>query len=319
MAAKSRTHGPRIALTGATGFVGRALLDALEPGRITALCRGGAERGRLISDRVRWIGGDLDDSAALAELVRDADVVIHLAGLTCARSREEFMEVNADAAGRLAQQAADAGVRHFILMSSLAATRPAISDYAASKAAGEDAVRAAAGPMPVSIVRAPAVLGPGDGATAPLFRMLARGLATAPGGIARHSRFSVIDVRDLARFTAALARGGAGADDPVAPYSSRGVRFDDLTDTATAITGRTVHTLPIPRPLMIAAGRLADLQGRITERPGVFGSGKVSEIWSGDWIADTRVPSPTPLETTLRSCLAPFVRAKASAEACAQS
>lgn len=318
MEAEFEMRGPRIAITGATGFVGRALLCELDNTRVTALCRGGADRGRGISEQVRWISGDLNDRTACETMLRDADVVIHLAGLTCAQSREAFMAVNADAAGRLAQQAAQAGVRHFILMSSLAATRPAISDYAASKAAGEEAVRAAAGRMPVTIIRAPAVLGPGDDATAPLFRMLARGLATAPGGVARHSRFSVIDVRDLARFTAELARADAGATDMVAPYSIREVRFDNLTDTTTAITGRTVRTLPIPLPLMVAAGRLADLRGRITGRPGVFGSDKVDEIWSGDWIADTRVPSPTSLDATLRSCLAPFVRAKPATKPCVQ-
>jgi nucleoside-diphosphate-sugar epimerase len=64
------------ALTGATGFVGRALADA-------ALARGarvrGLTRGTALAAGVETVRGDLADRAALAELVRGADVVVHLA------------------------------------------------------------------------------------------------------------------------------------------------------------------------------------------------------------------------------------------------
>lgn len=316
-----QTSGQHIALTGATGFVGRALLAELEraqgqvqgqvqgraqgASRITALCRGGAARGQKLSQQINWIAGDLDDTAACAALVKEADVVIHLAGLTKALDPADFHKINAESAARLAGQAAAAGVRHFIFMSSLAAMRPEVSHYAASKAAAEELVSAAAGQMPVTILRAPAVLGPGDDATAPLIAMLQRGLATAPGGAARNSRFSIIDVQDLARLLAECAANGPQSPTPrapLAPYSERAVGYDDLARTSRKITGRRVRILWLPRPLVQLAGHLADLIARIRRKPDVFGSDKVREVYAGDWIADMAVTDPTSLETTLRGC-----------------
>ncbi len=304
------SRGLRIAITGATGFVGRALLSHLADETLTALCRGGANRGRGISHSVRWIDGDLDNQHACETLVNGADVVIHLAGLTKALSPEEFHHVNAQAAGALAEQAAKAGVPHFIFLSSLAATRPDVSDYAASKAAGEAAVLAHAGDMRVTTVRAPAVLGPGDDATKPLFMQLAKGFTVAPGGSARNSRFSVIDVQDLARFLADLARGHVEYTKPVAPYSQEIVDFAQMAEVTAEITGRKPRVISLPRPLVVGAGKLVDLWARVSGRPEVFSSNKVKEIYAGDWIADTAIDRPTSLKNTLHSCLMPYLRAK---------
>ncbi|PKP74318.1 MAG: hypothetical protein CVT84_09050, partial [Alphaproteobacteria bacterium HGW-Alphaproteobacteria-6] len=225
---------PRIALTGATGFVGGHLLklladpDASAAVRALARPRAGRQPGQHAA--LAWVTGDLDQPAALADLCAGSDVVIHLAGATKALHGTGYHAVNAAATARLVRAAAEAGVRHVIHLSSLAATRPGVSDYAASKAAGEVAARAAAAGMALSILRAPAVLGPGDGATRPLFAMLARGWLVVPGGGARQARFSAIDVGDLCRLIAGIARAGAGPGEVrvIDPYGWQSLGWDDL-------------------------------------------------------------------------------------------
>jgi nucleoside-diphosphate-sugar epimerase len=304
---------PRIALTGTTGFVGGHLLAQLaDPGAsmaVRALARPRA--GRQLERRadLTWVAGDLDQPAALADLCAGSDVVIHLAGATKALHGTGYHAVNAAATARLVRAAAEAGVRHVIHLSSLAATRPGVSDYAASKAAGEVAARAAAAGMALTILRAPAVLGPGDGATRPLFAMLARGWLVVPGGGARQARFSAIDVGDLCRLIVDIARAGAdpGQIRLIDPYGWQSLGWDDLAASAARITGRRPRLMALPRPLLRLAGHGADAAARLTRRPQVFSGGKVREMLAGDWIAASPVADPTPLDVTIRRCLAPFL------------
>ena len=236
----------RIAITGATGFVGRNILMQLQGGQTTVKALARPQPGRDLRDgeNLRWINGGLDQPDALAELVVDADVVIHCAGATKALRRHDFHRVNATATQALVRAAQSAGVRHFILLSSLAATRPTVSDYAASKAAGETAARAAAGDMPLTMVRAPAVIGPGDQATEPLFALIARGWMPILGGKARNTRFSLIDVQDLAALLIELSRSRQTASTPriLAPYGHHGLGWSDMAASGARVTGRRVTT-----------------------------------------------------------------------------
>lgn len=294
---------PAIALTGATGFVGRNLLMQLAGrGPVAALARTPAAP----APGLRWVAGDLDSPGALADLVAGAEVVVHLAGATKAANRAAFMQINAGGTARLVQAARAAGVGHFILMSSLVVTRPTVSDYAASKASGEAEARAHAGGMPLTVIRAPAVFGAGDAAAAPLFSMLARGLLTVPGGAARAGRFSIIDVADLCRHLVALTTSAPAGTQ--APYGQRAPGWDDLAASAARARGGPVRLIPLPAPVLGAMGALSDQVARLTRRPQVFSAGKVREILAGDWIGDTAISDPTPLDTTIRRCLAPFQR-----------
>lgn len=300
---------PRIALTGATGFVGQALLPMLlsRGFPVSALAR--ARPNRKLDPRpgLGWIAGDLTDISALERLSHGADAVIHLAGVTKARTPEEFDTVNAQQTGRLVAIAKAASVKHFVHVSSLTAIRPSVSAYARSKAESERLAGEQAGDMPLSIVRAPAILGPGDDATRPVFSLLASGFLTVPGGAANRFRFSVMDVEDVARYLLDLAAAPAEGRQTLTPAGHLRVSWDDLAGGAARITGRKVRKLVLPPPVMRAAGYLSDVAGSLTGNPQVFSSGKVRELFSGEWIAETEIAAPVPLHETLGRCLAPFL------------
>ena len=82
----------RIALTGATGFVGQALLDlAVEQGlMVDALTR----RGQPRREGVIWTRGDLANRDALREMMLGAEVVIHVAGVVNTPDPAEFVAAN---------------------------------------------------------------------------------------------------------------------------------------------------------------------------------------------------------------------------------
>ncbi|HSD66392.1 MAG TPA: NAD-dependent epimerase/dehydratase family protein, partial [Vicinamibacteria bacterium] len=107
-----REAGLRAAVTGATGFVGSHLVEALV-GRgdaVAALVRRPERAGPLRALGCRLVEGTLGDEAAARALVEGADVVFHVAGVVAARSPSEFLRVNRDGAEALARASARAGV-----------------------------------------------------------------------------------------------------------------------------------------------------------------------------------------------------------------
>src|SRR5512138_1147707 len=115
-------------VTGGTGFVGRRLVPHLvEKGWAVRCLLRDPDRARgLEGFPVEFVRGDLANAAVLREAVSGVDAVLHLAGLTAARSLEGFMRVNAAAARCLARAAAEAArpPRVCVLVSSLAAIGP---------------------------------------------------------------------------------------------------------------------------------------------------------------------------------------------------
>jgi len=236
----------KVALTGATGFVGGHLLElALGEGHtVRALTR----RPQPSRAGVTWVEGALDDPAALAALVTGADAVIHVAGV-----------INADAAGfeagnvtgtaAMIRAAEEAGVGRFVHVSSLAAREPALSLYGASKARSEALVRAST--LSSAIVRPPAVYGPGDRETLELFRMAKRGLVVLPPA----GTLSLIHVNDLARLLLALAASEQSL--LVEPDDGRpgGWTHEEFGHALGRAVGRKVRTLSAPRILLSLAAR----------------------------------------------------------------
>jgi uncharacterized protein YbjT (DUF2867 family) len=237
-----------IALTGATGFVGGHVVDAaLAAGHgLRALTR----RPQPARDGVTWIEGALDDDDALARLVAGADAVLHVAGVINAPDRAGFVVGNVDGTQALATAATAAEVGRWVQVSSLAAREPALSAYGWSKAQAD---RIVAGlPLAWTIVRPPAVFGPGDRETLELFRFARRRVVPLPpaGG-----RLSVIAVEDLAALLVTLAAGGACAGETLEPDDGRPGGWDHR-EFARAIgraLDRRVLPLPLPRAVLALA------------------------------------------------------------------
>lgn len=295
---------PVVALTGATGFIGRALVARLcvseplpasgesgasvqaEGVELRALVRGSGRLNESDAGELREIDGSLDDEYALAELVRGADAVVHLAGAIAGSSAQEFDTVNVEGTRHLARAIeSHAPGAHAVLVSSLAATRPALSWYAASKA-GAEAVWAERLGRRISVLRPPAVYGPGDPALAELWRGLARGWLVRLGPA--DARFSMIHVDDLVEALVRLiAHGPTGATMTLAgPQPADGWTWPALARTAEAVRGAHVRTLPLPRLALAGLGRTALAVSRLRGRRALLSPGKVRELRHVDWVCD---------------------------------
>lgn len=189
-----------IAVTGATGFVGQALLDrAAKAGlEVRALTR----REQDPRSGVEWVRGDLDDRAALKRLCQGAEAVIHVAGVVNAPDADGFERGNVTGTLNVIEAARRAGVPRLVHVSSLSAREPDLSIYGASKARAEKLVRASG--IDWTIVRPPGIYGPRDTEYFEMFRLARWGILPVPP---RDGRSSLIHVDDLARLLLALLPG----------------------------------------------------------------------------------------------------------------
>lgn len=180
-----------IALTGGTGFVGQAVLDAAAERdlSIAALARKVPQGDARAAS---WTQGDLANVDALVQLASGSRAMIHVAGLTNTPEPAQFAAVNVTGTQNVIDAAKQAGVKRFIFVSSLSARMPELSAYGASKAAAEELVQASG--LDWTIVRPPAVYGPRDGDMFELFRSAKFGLVPLPPGRAT----SIIHAADLA-------------------------------------------------------------------------------------------------------------------------
>lgn len=192
-----------LAITGATGFVGSAVLaEALAQGhQVKALAR----REQAARSGVEWVRGDLGDTAALAALVEGVDAVVHVAGLTNTPDPAAFTIANVTGTANVIAAMQGADVRRLVFVSSLAARQPGLSAYGASKAEAEALVERSG--LDWTTVRPPAVYGPRDIDMLDLFRAAKWGVVPLPPGGAT----SIIHAEDLARLLVALASGNAAA------------------------------------------------------------------------------------------------------------
>jgi uncharacterized protein YbjT (DUF2867 family) len=277
--AKIRT----LAVTGGTGFVGGHLLQAaLQQGYdVRALTRG----WKPPEDEIAWVDGALDRPESLVKLAAGADAVIHIAGLINAPTREGFETVNVGGTAAMIDAARKAGVRRFIHISSLAAREPELSSYGWSKSKSERLV--ASSGLDWTIIRPPAIYGPGDRETFELFKMARRGLVALPP----RGRFSIIHVEDLCRLILALLDEPDSWSETYEPDDGRENGWDNrhFARTLGRIFGKRAATLSMPKVVL----GFASVLDRLFRRSGAkLTPDRVGYFCHPDWVvaAEKRPP-----------------------------
>ncbi|BBK30439.1 nucleoside-diphosphate-sugar epimerase [Stella humosa] len=276
---------PVAAVTGATGFLGRPLVQALDACgyQVRILARRDPVDARWQDLALEVVPGGLGDAGALARLVSGAAVIVHAAGLVKAGRDQDLFAVNRDGTARLA----DAVRRHgatarLVLVSSLAARAPHLSAYAASKAAGEAAVIAALPPDQWLILRPTAIYGPGDRELLPFFQIARRGLMPMLGR--PEARLTLLHVEDAAAMIASLAGDAPpGRIHALADGRPEGYGWTDVAAAMGAALGRPLRRLPIPVPALALLALGVSAIARATGRPAAMSPAKIREIAHPDW------------------------------------
>jgi nucleoside-diphosphate-sugar epimerase len=290
-------------VTGATGFIGTTLVERLlgRGDEVRALVRDPGRAGELRQLGAELVRGDVSRPESLLAAVPDVDVVVHLAGLVKAVTREELFAVNAEGTRALAQTAARTKGTKFVLVSSLAAAGPStptrrrvetdrpapVSIYGQSKLAAEEALRTFAPALHGSIIRPPIVYGPRDKEFLPSLFALARTGVIAKSGLGQ-KHYSLIHVDDLAALIIDVSERGA----PVDEAGASGIYFcsDDVDYTWEALgrgamgaLGRRGTVVPVPEVITWLAAGASSAAARLTGRPAILSLDKMMEIREPAW------------------------------------
>lgn len=261
--------GLTVAVTGATGFVGRHVVPALlDRGHdVRVLVRDRAKAAQVLPcDRLGIVLGDLFDEDARADLAAGCDAVVHLVGI-----RRElpggvtYERLHVDATTLMVQAAAESGTRRFIHMSALGARPDAPAAYHATKFEAESVVRGSG--LAWTIFRPSVILGP-DGEFMEMARGWVRGEEPPRRFLPYFTRFGAltpaevltggsevalvqpVDVEDVA---AAFAEAVSNDDAIGEVYPLGGARALAWPDLLVAIRDRVPGAKPKIKPLGIPA------------------------------------------------------------------
>jgi dihydroflavonol-4-reductase len=288
----------RALVTGATGFVGSHLVEALQNSsvEVTALARSASKAADLAQREVRVVPGDLHDIAGLERAVRDQDVVYHVAGVVAARDEADFLRSNRDGTRNILTAAEREGKPRFVLVSSLAAAGPAlrgapllgtepphpVTAYGRSKLAAEQVVRSSS--LPWSIVRPPIVYGPRDREVLKVFRLARLGLAPVFGDGSQE--LSAVHAADLAQALLAVTKVQTTIGGTYNACHPQVFTSADLGQAVGAAMGRSVIRLRVPQGVGRALLAVTETSARLTRQVTILTTDKANEFFQPAWTGD---------------------------------
>ncbi|MBP89961.1 MAG: hypothetical protein CMJ64_25175 [Planctomycetaceae bacterium] len=301
----------RALVTGATGFIGSHLCEALVRNGVETHClvRPTSDTGLLSDLGATLVQGDVTQPDQLEEAVADVDVVFHLAGSMAALSRADMMKVNEEGVGLVAAACAKRETPPtMILLSSVAASGPVkrnavrvesdptapVSNYGHSKLAGEQAAAKWADRVPLTIIRPGVVFGPRDRSTLPIFKAIAMWGVHPVVGLGR-TRLALVHVEDLVDLLLKTVCGGerlaATEGDATQPgqgiyFAShdRALSYSELGTLIARAMNRRLLPIPLIPPVTWSAAAVSQLWGQVRRHPDPFNIDKIREAVQPAWV-----------------------------------
>jgi dihydroflavonol-4-reductase len=281
-----------VAITGATGFIGRHVTtDLLSRGIVVrAVVRPGSSHP--VVEGAAIVRAALEPEP-LRHAFAGADAVVHLAGVVTAVHERVFTAVNAEGTRAAAEAAAHAGA-HFVYVSSLAAAgsapagAPRSEDdppaprtpYGRSKLDGEQSVLSTPG-LSWTILRPGVVYGPGDRAVLPFFKCAELGFLPFVGR--SDAAYMFVHVSDVVRAIAAGIERRSASTVAFVGHPQPATGLDILEAVRTAV-GRPAIVVRIPRVVTHLASIACDLATPLVGKPLPLNRWRYTELYADGFV-----------------------------------
>ncbi|HWZ14038.1 MAG TPA: NAD(P)-dependent oxidoreductase [Mucilaginibacter sp.] len=312
----------RVLITGASGFVGYHLIEeALKNNlEVFAAVRKSSKTDHLAGFDIQYTCPDFNDVASLKRdiLEKQYDYIIHAAGITSARSEQEYNDVNAGYTNNLALAVQESGIRlkKFVLISSLAAVGPLntlegiitettpphpITAYGRSKLLGEENLKAFP-ELNYTILRPTGVYGPRDRGIFIFFKQVSKGIEPYIGR--DEQKFSFIYAADLARAAVKALYAGNRKTYNLSDGNFYG-RYE-LGDLTKSILNQKTAKFHLPVKFVKFIAYLSEKYCYLSNRPAILNIEKLSELIAVNWycsIAEAKADLGFSPEYDLRSGL----------------
>ncbi|MBI4351809.1 MAG: NAD-dependent epimerase/dehydratase family protein [Elusimicrobia bacterium] len=285
-----------IAVTGGTGFVGRALSKALlEKGFAVRIIT--RRRPAVTLENAVYAEADFSDAESMKEALSGADAAVHLAAALFCRSKEGFMRANAEGTAALAAAAAATPtLRKLVYISSLAAGGPSpagaprteadaeapVSFYGLSKLEGEKAVRNFPGAF--VILRPPIIYGRKDSGFSKIAEWVRKGLMVNAGSSG--GRFSFVYLDDLVNAIISALEAGKFDGGTFYVCENRAYAWKDFIALLAAGMGvKMPFMLSLPPWAVYAVGWLYEAVTAFTGAEPMMNRDKAREASAPNWTA----------------------------------
>ena len=289
-------------VTGGTGFIGSHLVEFLLQKKYSVRCliRKTSDLQWLNGLNVEFVYGDLFDAEALRTCVNGVEYIYHSAGITKAKTKEEYYRGNAQGTQNLLQSAAqhNPGLRRFVHISSQTAVGPSpsktpitedapshpVTTYGRSKWQAEEECRRAMSLIPVTIVRPPAVYGPRDKDILEFFKTMARGLQPMVG---LHEKYvSLIHVSDLVRGFVLAGESNKAAGQTYFLSSKDVYGWKEIGEITRGVLGRYALRLRIPEFGVYTIAAVAEFLALFSSHPALINFEKARDMVQDFWTSD---------------------------------
>jgi nucleoside-diphosphate-sugar epimerase len=282
-----RSQGP-VLLTGATGFIGQRLQRKLvdDGYTIRAIVRPDSSNRQNILPECRVVEGELTDETSVARALSGTRAVIYCAGTVRGSNPADFSEANVNGVAAVLDSMGDSCPETpFLLVSSLAASKPGLSDYSNSKYLGEEIVKSKAS-VPWTIFRPPAVYGKGDEEMLPVFKLARKGIALRL--TTDDQRISLIHADDLSAAVSSWLTSWpscTGQTFELDDGRPGGYSWEDIVAAAGSPKFRSIR---VPRVLLNTTARMNVALSAVTSRAPMLTPGKVNELTQPAWLCDNK-------------------------------
>jgi len=292
----------RALVTGATGFIGSHLVEALlkRGDQVRCLVRKTSDLIWLKNLPIELVHGDCNNKASLGEAVKGVDQVFHLAGVTKAIEEKTYFEVNALGTENLIHACLENNPRpqKFIYLSSQAAAGPCqnggkkresdrcepVSAYGHSKRMGEEFALTHSHEISLLILRPSAVYGPRDRDIYAFFKLLSKRIK--PCLYSQDQHISLCYVQDIIQAVLLAAEAQESSGEIFFLSDGHAYRLGEIGDIFAQAMGVTPVCIRVPEWMVFGIASFSEYLSKFSGKPPLLNKGKVEEMMQKNWVCD---------------------------------